>query len=354
MGLRHNRELDKFHASKNWLGKKMLCYLMFFMPHPERQSGIFTLMPVAIDRRYVRQLSRLEFLAKQAVEGFITGMHKSPFHGFSVEFAEHRLYNSGESTRHIDWKLYARTEKLFVKRYEEETNLRCQLVIDHSTSMYFPEKVPAEGGAFNKLKFSLYASAALIELLRRQRDALGISLFADKLDLHTRARSSASHHAYLYSELEALLDTVSEPPVKRTCAVETLHEIAESIPKRSLVVLFSDMMDNSERADEMFEALQHLRHNKHEVVIFHVVDGEKELNFDYDNRPHTFVDLEQGTEIKVNPLDIRDHYLEQMQEFRTNLKVRCGQNRIDLVEADIHKGVNPVLLQYLMKRQRMF
>ncbi|MGB0137045.1 MAG: DUF58 domain-containing protein [Flavobacteriales bacterium] len=307
----------------------------------------------SIDRQYVRQLSRLEFLAKQAVEGFITGMHKSPFHGFSVEFAEHRLYNKGESTRHIDWKLYARTEKLFVKRYEEETNLRCQLVIDHSSSMYFPDKVPVEGDQFNKLKFSIYAAASLIELLRRQRDALGLSLFADTLNLHTRARSSAAHHAFLYNELEQLLETVAEPEQKRTFAVETLHEIAESIPKRSLVVLFSDMMDNSERADELFEALQHLRHNKHEVVIFHVVDGEKELEFDYDNRPHTFVDLESGNEIKVNPLDIREHYLSQMHAFKENLKIRCGQYRIDLVEADIRKGVNPVLLQYLIKRQRL-
>ncbi|MGC6531504.1 MAG: DUF58 domain-containing protein [Flavobacteriales bacterium] len=307
----------------------------------------------SIDRQYVRQLSRLEFLAKQAVEGFITGMHKSPFHGFSVEFAEHRLYNKGESTRHIDWKLYARTEKLFVKRYEEETNLRCQLVIDHSSSMYFPDKVPVEGDQFNKLKFSIYAAASLIELLRRQRDALGLSLFADTLNLHTRTRSSAAHHAYLYNELEQLLQTVAETEQKRTFAVETLHEIAESIPKRSLVVLFSDMMDNSERADELFEALQHLRHNKHEVVIFHVVDGEKELEFDYDNRPHTFVDLESGNEIKVNPLDIREHYLTQMRAFKENLKIRCGQYRIDLVEADIRKGVNPVLLQYLIKRQRL-
>lgn len=310
-------------------------------------------MPISIDRRYVRQLSSLELLAKQAVEGFITGMHKSPFHGFSVEFAEHRLYNKGESTRHIDWKLYARTEKLFVKRYEEETNLRCQVVIDHSTSMYFPEKVDVTGDRFNKLKFALYGAAALIELLRRQRDAVGISLFAENVGLHTRAGSSVAHHAFLYNELETLLATVDQPPVQRTFAVEALHEIAETVPRRSLVVIFSDMMDNGEQSDALFEALQHLRHNKHEVVIFHVVDGKMELDFDFDNRPHTFVDLESGDEIKVNPLDIRDTYLEQMNQFRENLKVKCGQYQIDLVEADIHQGVNPIMLQYLIKRQKM-
>ena len=136
-------------------------------------------MALNIDRRKFQQLSKLEFMAKQAVEGFITGMHKSPFHGFSVEFAEHKLYNTGESTRHIDWKLYARSEKLFVKRYEEETNLRCHLVIDHSSSMYFPAGVKADSDNLNKLKFSIYASAAMIELFRRQRDAVGLSLFSD-------------------------------------------------------------------------------------------------------------------------------------------------------------------------------
>lgn len=311
-------------------------------------------MAINIDRRKVQQFSRLEFLAKQAVEGFITGMHKSPFHGFSVEFAEHRLYNKGESTKHIDWKLYARTEKLFVKRYEEETNLRCQIVIDHSASMYFPGEVDPEGDDFNKIKFSVYGAAALIELFKRQRDAVGLSIFGENLDLHTQCRSSNAHHNYLYSELEKVLDEVDSKPSKRTVAVDALHEIAESIHRRSLVILFSDMMDNSEKQDELFAALQHLRHNKHEVIIFHVADPKTELDFDYANRPYTFVDAESGEEIKVNPIDIRDRYQAQMRTFRNDLKLKCGQYGIDFVPANINEGVNPILLQYLIKRQKLF
>lgn len=310
-------------------------------------------MSEILDRRRLQSFGRLELLARQAVEGFITGLHKSPYHGFSVEFAEHRLYNTGESTRHIDWKLFARTDKLFVKRYEEETNLRCQLVIDTSTSMYFPAGVKAEGNEFNKLKFSIYAAAALIELLRRQRDAVGLSLFDDKLELHTQCRSSAAHHRYLYNELETLLAGM-ENPVKHTTAVtDTLHALAESIHKRSMVIIFSDMMDNSAHAKELFAALQHLRHNKHEVILFHVRDGRKEIDFDFDNRPYTFTDLESGEEIKVNPADVREHYLREYGRFREELKLRCGQNRIDFVEADINEGFNQILLQYLIKRQKL-
>lgn len=311
-------------------------------------------MAINIDRRALQQLSRLEFLAKQAVEGFITGLHKSPFHGFSVEFAEHRLYNTGESTRHIDWKLYARTEKLFTKRYEEETNLRCQLVIDHSSSMYYPGPVSPDGTDFNKIKFSVYAAAALIELFKRQRDAVGLSLFADDLGLHTQTRSSAAHHRVLYTYLEELLNTAGEKQMVKTLAIDALHAIAEQVHRRSLVVLFSDMLDNSERSNELFSALQHLRHNKHEVVIFHVVDKATELDFDFENRPYTFVDLETGEEIKANPADVRDNYLDEMARFHAALKVRCGQYGIDFVEADIAAGLNPILLQYLIKRQKLY
>jgi uncharacterized protein (DUF58 family) len=280
-------------------------------------------------------------------------MHKSPFHGFSVEFAEHKLYNTGESTRHIDWKLYARSEKLFVKRYEEETNLRCHLVIDHSSSMYFPAGVKADSDNLNKLKFSIYASAAMIELFRRQRDAVGLSLFSDTVSLKTKAKSSASHHQFLYNELEGLLNDMDKPSQKKTFTVEALHEIAESIPRRSLVVIFSDMLDNSERSDELFSALQHLKHNKHEVILFHTVDKSKEIDFDFANRPYTFVDMESGDEVKVNPRDVREEYVKGITEFAAELKLKCGQYGIDFVEADINAGFNQILLQYLVKRKKM-
>lgn len=310
-------------------------------------------MPINLDRRQLQNLSRLEMLANQAVEGFITGMHKSPFHGFSVEFAEHRQYNSGESTRHLDWKLLARTDKHFVKRYEEETNLRCQILIDASSSMYFPEGISPEENKFNKIKFSIYAAAALIELLKNQRDAVGLSLFSDKIDLNTRAGSSGAHINYLFNELEKLLNTVGQTEQKKSFVTSTLHEIAESVHRRSLVIIFSDIFDNSSASDELFSALQHLRHNKHEVIVFHVMDRSKEELFEYDNRPYTFTDLESGQEIKVNPADIRDVYLENMKKFKTELKLKCGAYRVDFVEADINEGFNHILLQYMIKRQKM-
>jgi uncharacterized protein (DUF58 family) len=310
-------------------------------------------MPINIDRRKIQNISRLEMLAKQAVEGFITGMHKSPFHGFSVEFAEHRQYNSGESTRHLDWKLLARTDKHFVKRYEEETNLRCQILIDCSASMFFPNGVSPEGNELNKLKFSIYGAAAIIELLKHQRDAVGLSFFSDKIDLNTKTGSSGSHVNYLFNELERLLETVNGTSAKKSFVTDTIHEIAESVHRRSMVIIFSDMMDNSAKSDELFSALQHLKHNKHEVVLFHVVDRSKELLFEYDNRPYTFTDLESGEEIKVNPGDIRETYIKNIEAFKTDLKLKCGAYAIDFVEADIHEGYDHVLLQYMIKRQRM-
>ncbi len=305
-----------------------------------------------IDQQQIQQFSHLELLARQVVEGFITGLHKSPFHGFSVEFAEHRLYNKGEPTKHIDWKLYGRTDKMFIKRYEEETNLRCHLVIDSSSSMYFP--VPEKNEPTdNKISFSIHAAAALIELLKTQRDAVGLSIFAEEVEVHTPARSSSVHHQMLYAELEKRLLPVSTEQKRKTFAVEALHQIAESIHKRSLVILFSDMFDTGDRAEELFSALQHLRHNKHEVILFHVIDQQKELDFNYDNRPYTFVDLESGEEVKVHPNEVKETYLKAIATFKKELVLRCGQYRIDLVEADIALGFRQVLLPYLMKRTRM-
>jgi uncharacterized protein (DUF58 family) len=306
-----------------------------------------------IDINRLQEFASLEFLARQVVEGFITGMHKSPFHGFSVEFAEHRLYNSGESTRHIDWKLFGRTDRLYVKRYEEETNLRCQIVIDNSSSMYYPVKEKLGIDNPNKITFSVYAAAAIIEMLRRQRDAVGISLFSDKTELHTRARSSSVHHKYLFTELEKLLQSYVPGSLKPTLAAESLHFIAENIHKRSLVVIFSDMFESRDNNDELFLALQHLMHNRHEVVLFHVVDHAAEINFNFDNRPYRFVDMESGEQLKIYPNEVREKYKTAIAAFHNELKIRCAQYRIDFVEADINKGFRQILLPYLHKRQKM-
>lgn len=305
-----------------------------------------------INQQQIRQFSSLELIAKQVVEGFITGLHKSPFHGFSVEFAEHRLYNKGESTKHLDWKLYGKTEKLFIKRYEEETNLRCQLIIDDSSSMYFPIPDGKEVKQ-NKITFSAYCAAAMIELLKRQRDAVGLSIFSETVEVHTPAKSSSLHHKMLYHELEKRIQPHDVNIHKKTSAINALHEIAEGIHKRSLVMIFSDMMDSKANSEELFSALQHLKHNKHEVILFHVVDKQKEMEFDFDNRPYRFVDMETGEEVKLHPNEIKDSYLSQMAEYKKELQLKCGQYKIDFVEADINEGFEQVLMPYLVKRTRM-
>ncbi|MBI2966241.1 MAG: DUF58 domain-containing protein [Bacteroidetes bacterium] len=307
-----------------------------------------------IDQQKLRPFLPLELLARQVVEGFITGLHKSPFHGFSVEFAEHRIYNSGESTRHIDWKLFGRTEKLFTKRFEEETNLRCRIIIDNSSSMYYPEVKDLPRDGFSKITFSVYAAAALIQLLKKQRDAVGLSLFSDKVELHSQAKSTTVHHKYLFNELEKIV-SAAETKIsrKKTFAVESLHGIAENIHHRSLVVMFSDMMENSSDIQNLLAALQHLRHNKHEVILFHVFDGKKEIDFDFENRPYRFIDMETGEELKLTPSEVRDDYRKSVSELQKTLLLKCGQYHIDFIRADVNKGLTQILLPYLLKRIRM-
>jgi len=290
----------------------------------------------------------LELLAQQVVEGFITGLHKSPFHGFSVEFAEHRQYNSGDNVKNIDWKLYAKTDKLYSKRFEEETNLRCQFVIDVSSSMYFPE--PKN----NKLSFSIQASASLMYLLKKQRDAFGLSLFTDEILLNSPAKSTTVHQKYLFTQLEALLQ---KPKINaQTNLSEALHQVAELIHKRSLVIIFSDLFNTQtspEKTDELFDALQHLKFNKHEVVVFNVVDKSKEIDFEFENRPYQFVDMETGETIKVHTNQVKDNYKESVSSYRQQIALKCAQYKIDLIDADIAQGFYPILQSYLIKRQKL-
>ncbi|HAN00359.1 MAG TPA: DUF58 domain-containing protein [Marinilabiliales bacterium] len=295
------------------------------------------------------QFDNLEMVSKQVVEGFITGMHRSPYHGFSVEFAEHRLYNQGESTKHIDWKLFARSEKLFVKKYEEETNLRCMLVVDTSSSMLFPFDDTA---TVNKLAFSVYSAAALTHILRRQRDAVGLTLFSDHLEVMTDMKLSESHSKRIFTELNQCLHRTKSDFNKGTHLAETLHLIAEKIHKRSLVVLFTDMFTPNN--EQLFPALEHLRYNKHEVILFHVTDKKLEQELAYPNRPLKFVDMETGQVMKLNPNDLRKDYAKSYQAFLTGLKLKCGQNNIDLAEADVNEDFQNVLVPFLVKRESLY
>lgn len=293
------------------------------------------------------QLDNLELLAKQVVEGFIIGLHKSPFHGFSVEFAEHRLYNNGDPLRHIDWRVYGRTDKMFVKRYEEETNLRCCLAIDVSSSMMFPK----DSKKINKLEFSCVATASLMHLLKRQLDAAALALFDSELRYLSPARSANSHHRMLMHKLEETLKIDSNN--NTTNAANALHTIADRMHKRSLIIIFSDMMDDPEHIEDMFLALQHLKFNKHEVILFHTLDGKKELAFDFENRPFEFVDMETGEKVRLQPQQVKDEYLERMDEFREMVQNRCHQYKIDYVPVDLSQPVEQVLNAFLLKRNKL-
>lgn len=293
----------------------------------------------------LKEFSNIELLAKQLVEGFITGLHKSPYHGFSVEFAEHRLYNYGESTRHIDWKVFAKTDRLYTKRYEEETNLRCFLVLDNSSSMYYPKP------GYGKIRFSVLAAAALAFLLQKQRDAVGLYTFSDEIEVQTEVKSTATHVHKILLELQKIFE--GERISKKTNVPSVLHQIAKKIHKRSLVIIFSDMFQKTENQNEMFSALQHLKHNKHEVLLFHVNDKDTELDFDFEDRPYKFHDLETGAILKLTPTEIKKSYQTKMQTYYKELKLKCSQLKIDFVDADIHDDFDKILSAYLIKRTKM-
>ena len=295
-------------------------------------------------------IKNLDLLAKQVVEGFITGIHKSPFHGFSVEFSEHKLYNKGESTRHIDWKLFAKTEKLYTKKYEEETNLRCHIIIDNSASMHYPIVKKQTVDNLNKVGFSAVASASLMEILKRQRDAVGLSIYGDSYEYYAPEKGSERHRKMLLHQLEQLLVSESK---SSTETYKYLHEIAEKIHRRSLIFVFTDMFQPNKDNETLFEALKHLKFNKHEVVLFHTYDGETEFNFNFDNNPKKFVDVETREEINIYAENIREKYTALVGDYFKELKNKCLQYKIDYIPVDIRKGYNEVLTAYLISRKKI-
>lgn len=292
----------------------------------------------------------LEHMAKQVVEGFISGKHKSPFHGFSAEFAEHKIYNQGESTRHIDWKLFAKTEKLYIKKYEEETNLRCHIIIDNSASMHYPIVKKQTVEKLNKVGFSAIAAASLMELLKRQRDAVGMSIYSSAYEFYAPEKGSERHRKMLLHKLEQLLSSSSK---STTETYQYLHEIAEKIHRRSLIFLFTDMFQTNKNNDLLFEALRHLKYNKHEVVLFHTFDKETEFNFDFDNVSKKFVDVETGEEINIYAENIKGKYKELVGKYFNELKNKCLQYKINYVPTDIREGYNEVLTSYLLSRKKI-
>ncbi len=292
----------------------------------------------------------LDLLAKQVVEGFITGMHKSPFHGFSAEFAEHKIYNQGESTRHIDWKLFAKTDKLFTKRYDEETNLRCHLIIDNSSSMHYPQVNKLAFNSLNKIGFSVLAAASLMHIFKKQRDAVGLSIYSNRYDYYAPEKGSERHHRMLLDQLSKT--TVSKPQYITTNTYEYLHQIAEKIHRRSMIFVFTDMFQTGIEDIKLFDALRHLKYNKHDVILFHVFDKEKELDFNFDNRPKRFVDVETGEFINLYADNIKGNYETAVSTYFNSIKLKCGQYKIKYVEANINESFDKILTTYMLERQK--
>ncbi|MBB3124070.1 uncharacterized protein (DUF58 family) [Mesoflavibacter sabulilitoris] len=292
----------------------------------------------------------LEHLAKQVVEGFISGMHKSPFHGFSAEFAEHKIYNQGESTKHIDWKLFAKTDKLYTKRFDDETNLRCHIILDNSSSMHYPILSNFSINNLNKIAFSALASASLMHILKRQRDAVGLSIYSDVYDFYAPEKGSERHHQMLIHQLEKTIEKKQKN--KHTETFTLLHQIAEKIHRRSLIFLFTDMFQTQTNEQKLFEALRHLKHNKHEVVLFHVFDSEKELIFNFDNKPKRFIDVETGQYINLYADSVKENYNKMVKEYFKQLKLKCLQYKIKYVQSNVNQGFNDVLTTYMIERQK--
>lgn len=294
--------------------------------------------------------TNIELLAKQVVEGFISGIHKSPFHGFSAEFAEHKIYNPGESTKHIDWKLYAKTDKFYTKRYEEETNLRCHLIVDNSSSMHYPKIKKQSIDQLNKIGFSALACAALMELLKKQRDAVGLSMYSEDYEFYAPEKSGERHRHLLLDTLEkSLLET---PKNKQTKTYTYLHQIAQKLKRRSLVFIFTDMLQSDLEEEKLFDALSHLKYNKHEVVLFHTYHKKTELNFDFDNIPKKFVDVETGESVNLYADNVQVNYENAVKAYFQKLRTKCIQYKIKYVPVNVEDKFSKILTTYLVERQK--
>jgi len=293
--------------------------------------------------------TQLNVLANQIVEGFMAGIHKSPFHGYSAEFNEHKLYNKGDSVKFIDWKLYAKTDKLYIKKYEDETNLRCHFILDCSSSMHYPKVDKFDLENPSKFTFSSLSILALINLLQRQKDAFGLSMFSDKLDFYISEKSS---HLQLQIIVEQLIkEFSSKTESKTTNTIDNLHYIAENLKRRSLVFLFTDMFQNEVSNDKLFEALRHLKYNKHQVVFFHTTVRSKELEFNFSELPRRFFDIETQQKIDLYPEQVKEEYKKISLKFKQGLIDKCRQYKIKYIDADINAGFEKILSTFLLEKQ---
>lgn len=299
-----------------------------------------------LDPTVVSKLDNMELRARLIVEGFMTGLHRSPYHGFSVEFAEHRPYNPGDELRHVDWKVYAKTDRHYVKQYEEETNLRHYVLLDTSTSMRY-----RQSAALSKLEYGVYLAASLHYLMVKQRDATGLIAFDSKVHTILPPKSTSRYLRQLLTALERILaDSEGE---KRTAAANALDEVAERIARRSLVVLITDLFENLASHDSLLKSLRHLRYRGHEVLVFHVLESGAEREFNFPNVPMVFRDMETGDEITLQPAQLRENYREAVKRFSDSFRLRCLEYHIDFIEIDTDESYDTALLAYLNKRRQL-
>ena len=286
-----------------------------------------------LDKDIFSKIENLSLRAKYVVDGYIIGLHKSPYHGFSAEFSDHRLYQKGDEIKHLDWKLWAKTDRYYIKQFEEETNLRCQILLDQSASMEF------KSNDISKLDYAINLSAALAYLILKQQDAVGLSVFDSIIKTYISPKSKQTHLNKLLLELSNVKGGTE------TKISKILHKTAEGIKKRGLIILISDLFDDVE---EIISGLKHFRHKGHEIIVFHILDP-KEINLDYDNKIK-FVDLETADSIETDPMHIKKEYNKKINAYINNLKLSCGKNKVDYVQIQTNQSLEVALSSYLRKR----
>ncbi|MDD3469878.1 MAG: DUF58 domain-containing protein [Thermoguttaceae bacterium] len=290
-----------------------------------------------LDPTALASVKNLSLVARGVVEGSITGLHASPYKGFSVEFAEHREYVPGDDPRHLDYTMLARTERLYIKQYEEETNMRVRILLDASASMNY-----SSGNRLTKFSYGAHLAATLAYLMTRQQDAVGLTVFDTAIRLDCPSRSSPQHFHEMMEQLETI------QPAHQTQVAEVLNLLADRFKKRNLIVLISDLYDDPEL---VLRSLCHFRYRKHELIVFHVLD-RSELEFPFDESM-AFYDLETNERMKIDPTAVRGGYLEAMGEFLAKYKSGCAEQNIDYVAVDTSIPYDFMLSRYLNKRSRL-
>lgn len=288
-----------------------------------------------LDPRVLNKVGRLELRARLVVEGFVTGMHKSPYRGFSVEFAQHREYVPGDDLRHLDWKIFGKADRFVVKQYEEETNLRAHLFLDQSESMNYGHE-----GGMAKFDYAATACASLAFLIQQQADAVGLTLFDEKVARQVPPSNTRQNLGNLFGALEQ-----AKARQQKTKVGAVLHELASQLKQRGMVLIFSDLFDDP---DAVMKGLREIRSRGHDIVVFHVLDRD-EVEFPFE-RMTLFRGLEQMPELLCDPKSLREAYLAEIEAFAARIKKGCLAQRIDYVRVVDDQPLDVVLTSYLSAR----